>query len=186
MKLFFKHPSKTHCERKVKAALKKVGLDCSNVLFGEADIRGDISLAQRNKLGKALKKSGIELLRDKKSFLIEKVKNSIAELARDPKMQAGRNFSGFLSKKLKHNYTYLANIFSASEGTTIEQYYISLKIGRVKELLLDDDQNISAIAERMGYSSTAHLSNQFRKSAGLSPTSFRKINAARPSSLHRI
>jgi hypothetical protein len=178
MKLFFKHEASLRCERVVMAELKKLGLHYSNVVFGlgEADIIEDVPSGKKDALRKALKKSGIELMAGKKSFLVEKIKNSMIGLARHPEKHPGANFSTYLSQMLGHNYGYLANLFSASQGLTIEHFYITHKIIRVKELLLHDDLSISQIALRMGYSSVAHLSNQFRKITGISPSSYKKIN----------
>jgi AraC-like DNA-binding protein len=134
----------------------------------------------------ALKKSGIELMDDKKAILIEKIKITIIELVHYSEELLKINFSDYLSQKLHYDYTYLANLFSESQGLTIEHFLIVHKIERVKELLVYDELNISEIAWKMGYSSVAHLSNQFRKITGLSPSFFKKLKDKKMKALEDI
>jgi len=163
------------CKMMVKVELEKLGLRYKTVELGEAEIEGDISQAQWDELNKALKKSGIELMEDKKSILIEKIKNIIIELVHYSEEPLEVNFSEHLSAKLNHDYTYLANLFSETQGVTIEHFHIMHKIERIKELLVYDELNITEIAWKMHYSSVAHLSNQFKKMTGLTPSFFKKI-----------
>jgi len=163
------------CKMMVKVELEKLGLRYKTVELGEAEIEGDISQAQWDELNKALKKSGIELMEDKKSILIEKIKNIIIELVHYSEEPLEVNFSEHLSTKLNHDYTYLANLFSETQGVTIEHFHIMHKIERIKELLVYDELNITEIAWKMHYSSVAHLSNQFKKMTGLTPSFFKKI-----------
>jgi len=165
------------CKMLVKSELEKLGLHYKTVELGEAEIIENISSAKWNELNIALKKTGIELLDDKKAILIEKIKIVIIELVHYSEELLKVNFSDYLSQKLLYDYTYLANQFSESQG---------IKIERVKELLVYDELNISEIAWKMGYSSVPHLSNQFRKITGLSPSSFRKIKDKKMNMLEDI
>ncbi len=124
---------------------------------------------------KPLEKSGLELLNDNKSILVEKIKTKIIELVHYTDEQIKVNLSSFLSENLNHNYTYLANLFSETQGTTIEQFYLAHKIEKVKELLVYDELNLTEIAWKLHYSSVAHLSNQFKKMTGLTPTQFKNL-----------
>jgi AraC-like DNA-binding protein len=146
-----------------KSRVGKTGLHYKTVELGEADIEENISLAQRNQLNNALKKSGIELMDDKKSILIGQIKNVIVELIHYTDEHPEINFSDYLSQKLNHDYTYLANLFSETQGITIEHFHIMHKIERVKELLIYVELSVTEIAWKMGYSSVSHLSNQFKK-----------------------
>ncbi len=179
MKLYIKYMVSIRCKMLVKAELEKLGLHYRRVELGEADIEENITTEKWNELNTALKKSGIELMDDKKSILIEKIKNVIIEQIHYSEEPLEINFSDFLSQKLHHDYTYLANLFSESQGTTIEHFLIVHKIERVKELLVYDELNITEIAWKMGYSSIAHLSNQFKKITGLTPSFFKKIREKR-------
>jgi AraC-like DNA-binding protein len=170
----------------VKAELEKLGLHYRTVELGEAEIKDSISEEQRDQLDKALKKSGLELMDDKKSMLIEKIKNVIVELVHYSEEQPKINLSDFLSEKLNHDYTYLANLFSEVEGTTIEQFYIAHKIELVKELLVYDDLNLTEIAYKLHYSSVAHLSNQFKKITGLTPSHFKQLRHKRRIMLENV
>jgi len=163
------------CKMLVKAELEKLGLHYKTVELGEAVIEEDLSPEQWNELNLSLKKSGIELMEDKKSILIEKIKNIIVESVHYAEEPLEINFSEYLSQKLNHDYTYLANLFSETQGVTIEHFHIIHKIERIKELLVYDELNITEIAWKMHYSSVAHLSNQFKKMTGLTPSFFKKI-----------
>ena len=174
------------CKMLVKAELEKFGLHYKSVELGEAEIEENITTEQWHVLNNSLKKSGIELMEDKKSILIEKIKNIIVELVHYAEEPLEINFSEYLSMKLNHDYTYLANLFSETQGITIEHFHIQHKIERVKELLIYDELNITEIAWKMHYSSVAHLSNQFKKMTGLTPSFFKKIKNKKRSSLEDI
>jgi YesN/AraC family two-component response regulator len=163
------------CKMIVKAELERYGLYYRSVQLGEAEITENISSVKWGELNAALKKSGIELLEGKKNILIEKIKTVIIEQVHYSEGPLGINFSVFLSQKLNHDYTYLANVFSESQGITIEHFHMAHKIERVKELLVYDELNITEIAWKLGYSSIAHLSNQFKKMTGLKPSDFKKL-----------
>jgi YesN/AraC family two-component response regulator len=163
----------------VKAELEKLGLHYTTVELGEVDIMEKLSEEQHDLFKEGLLKSGLELLDDKKSVLIQKIKNVIIELIHYSEEPLAINFSDFLSKKLNHNYTYLANLFSEVQGTTIEKFIIAHKIERVKELLVYNELNLTEIAYLMHYSSVAHLSTQFKKVTGLTPSHFKGLRAKR-------
>ncbi|HMH33850.1 MAG TPA: AraC family transcriptional regulator [Puia sp.] len=186
MKLFLKYMVSIRCKMLVKAELDKLGLRYRMVELGEAEIEEDITPEQWTTLDRALRKSGIELMEDKKSILIEKIKTLIVELVHYDEDPLEINLSEYLSQKLHHDYTYLANLFSESQGITIEHYHIVHKIERVKELLVYDELNITEIAWKMNYSSVAHLSNQFKKMTGLTPSFFRKIKNKKRSTLEDL
>lgn len=158
-----------------KEALRKLGLHFVFVDLGEVEIMENLSEEQLEQLKAELNRSGLELMDDKRAVLIEKIKKTIIEMIHHTDVEAKINFSDFLSKKLGHNYTYLANIFSEVQGTTIEQFVILHKVERIKELILYGELNITEIAWKMNYSSVAHLSNQFKKMTGLTPSHFKQL-----------
>ena len=170
----------------VKSELEKLGLHYTIVDLGEAEVMEDISAEQLQRLDIGLRKTGLELMDDKKSILVEKIKTIIIELVHYRDEQIKINLSDFLSEKLKHNYTYLANLFSEVKGTTIEQFYLSHKIEKVKELLVYDELNLTQIAFKLHYSSVAHLSNQFKKMTGLTPSHFKHLKNKRRSVLGKV
>lgn len=174
------------CKIAVKEELKKLGLHFMVVDLGEVEIMENITSEQRLALKEALISSGLELMDDKKAILIEKIKNVIVEMVHHADEMIKTNFSDYLSMKLKHDYTYLANLFSEVQGTTIEQFIISHKIERIKELIIYGELNITEIAWKMNYSSVAHLSNQFKKVTGLSPTHFKHLKDKRRSPIEEI
>lgn len=174
------------CKSVVKEELKKLGLHFIVVDLGEVEIMENISLEQRDQLKSALLEQGLELMDDKRAVLIGKIKNVIVEMVHHSEEPIKMNFSVFLSEKLNHDYTYLSNLFSEVQGTTIEQFIISHKVERIKELIIYGELNISQIAWKMNYSSVAHLSNQFKKVTGLSPSHFKKLKDKRRSPIEEI
>jgi len=174
------------CKMAVKEELKKLGLHFIVVELGEVDIMENISQEQRNELKLGLVNSGLELMDDKRAVLIEKIKNAIIEMVHYSDEMIKVNFSDYLSEKLNHDYTYLANLFSEVQGTTIEHFIINHKIERIKELIIYDELNITEIAWKMNYSSVAHLSNQFKKVTGLSPSHFKQLKDKRRSQIEDI
>lgn len=163
------------CKLLVKAELEKLGLHYKTVELGEVELSNNISSKTWNELNIALKRSGIELMQNQKSILIEKIKNIIVELVHYAEEPLDINLSAYISQKLHHDYTYLANLFSETQGITIEHFYIVHRVERIKELLIYDELNISEIAWKMNYSSVGHLSVQFKKITGLTPSFFKKI-----------
>ncbi len=174
------------CQMVVKAELEKLGLHYVYVNIGEANIIGDVQPEQIKQLKTDLKKAGLILMDDKKSVLVEKIKNAIIELVHYSEDQIKVNLSDFLSEKLDYDYTYLANLFSEVKGITIEKFYLTHKIERVKELIVYDELNLSEIAWKMHYSSVAHLSNQFKKYTGLTPTHFKNLKNKRRETLEDV
>lgn len=167
------------CKMVVKEQLTNLGLHYTTLELGEVDVIEDITLEQREKFKTGLLQSGLELMDDKKSILIQRIKNIIVELVHYSEEPLVTNFSEYLSAKLNHDYTYLANLFSEVQGTTIEKFLIAHKIERVKELLVYDELNLTEIAYRMHYSSVSHLSAQFKKVTGLTPTHFKELRNKR-------
>lgn len=175
------------CKMMVKSELEKLGLHYINVDLGEAEIMEDVSAEQLAELNTALRKSGLELMDDKKSILIEKIKNVIVEYVHYSDLEPLTvNFSDHLAKKLDHDYTYLSNLFSEVQGTTIEHFVITHKIERVKELLVYDELNLTEIAYKLHYSGVAHLSTQFKKITGLTPSHFKQLKNKRRGNLENL
>lgn len=168
------------CKMVVKSELEKLGLHYKKVELGEVEVREIITPEQRIQLKAALLKSGLELMEDHKANLIDKLKNVIIEMIHYSDEPPRTNFSGYISKRLELDYTYLANLFSEVTGTTIEHYIIAHKIERVKELLIYDEFSLTEISYLLNYSSVAHLSSQFKKVTGLTPTYFKKLKYKRP------
>jgi AraC-like DNA-binding protein len=162
------------CKMLVKDELKKLNLHFI-VNMGEVEIMENITDEQHEQIRLALRESGLELMDDKKAMLIEKIKTIIIEMVHYTDELPKSNFSDYLSEKLNHDYTYLANLFSEYQGTTIEKFIIIHKIERVKELIIYNEVNLTEIAWMMHYSSVAHLSNQFKKITGLTPSHFKQL-----------
>jgi AraC-like DNA-binding protein len=179
LKIFVKNMVSNRCKLVVKEELRKLGLHFIVVDLGEVEIMEDLTAEQRDKLRDALQVSGLELMDDKRAVLIEKIKTVIIEMVHHSDEMIKVNFSDYLSEKLKHDYTYMANLFSEIQGMTIAQFIISHKIERIKELIIYDELNITEIAWKMNYSSVAHLSNQFKKVTGLSPSHFKQLKERR-------
>ena len=173
--LFIKHMVSNRCKMAVKEELKKLGLHYILVDLGEVKIKETISSEKRELLKLNLHQSGLELMDDKKAMLIEKIKTIIIQMVHHSDEIIKINFSDYLSEKMNHDYTYLSNLFSEAQGNTIEHYIISHKIERIKELIIYGEHNITEIAWKMGYSSVAHLSNQFKKVTGQSPSFFKQL-----------
>lgn len=174
------------CKMAVKEELKKLGLHFIVVELGEVEIMENLSAEQRDSLKRGLHTSGLELIDDKRSILIERIKKVIIEMVHHSEEVIKINFSHYLSEKLQYDYTYLANLFSEVQGTTIEQYIIAHKVERIKELIIYGELNITEIAWKMNYSSVAHLSNQFKKMTGLTPSHFKKLKDQRRQPLEEI
>ena len=174
------------CKMLIRAELERLGIQYSSVELGEVELPRSISPDQLKALDFALKKSGLELMDDKKSILIEKIRNVIVEMIHYNDEELKINFSDHLTEKLNYNYTYLANLFSEVQGFTIEHFIILNKIEKVKELLVYDELTLTEIAWKMHYSSVAHLSNQFKKVTGLSPSHFKKLKRKRRDTLEGL
>jgi AraC-like DNA-binding protein len=170
----------------VKEELQKLDLKYVVIDLGVVEVMEDITQNQRELLKANLLRSGLELLDDKRSILIEKIKNVITELIHYSDELPRVNYSDYISEKLGYDYTYLSNIFSEVKGTTIQQFIIINKIERVKELLLYNELNLTEIADKLHYSSVAHLSNQFKKITGLSPSFFKQLKQKRKGNLENL
>lgn len=167
------------CKLLVKAELKKLHVHYIMIDLGVVDVMEDLTTDQREQFRLALQKSGLELMDDKKAVLVEKIKTVIIDLIHHSDELLKVNFSDYLSEKLKYDYTYLSNLFSEVQGITIEKFSIAHKIERVKELIVYNEMTITEIAWKLNYSSVAHLSNQFKKITGLSPSQFKKLKGER-------
>ena len=186
MKIYIKYMVSIRCKMVVKAELDKLGLTYGVIDLGEVDVRGQISEGARDALRRALLKSGLELMDDRKAMLIEKIKNVIVEMVHYTDELPRTKNSVYISEKLNHDYTYLANLFSEATGVTIEHFIIAHKIERVKELLLYDELTLTQISYLLNYSSVAHLSNQFKKITGLTPTFFKHLKHKRRTVLEKV
>ena len=174
------------CKMMVKEELLKLGLHYIIVDLGVVEILEYISLKQRAELKKNLIRSGLELLDDKKSILIEKIKSVIIEMIHYSDELPKMNYSEYISEKLGHDYTYLANMFSEVKGITIQQFIIIHKIEKVKEMLIYDELSLTEVSYKLHYSSVAHLSNQFKKITGLTPTFYKQLKNKRKQNLEDI
>ena len=186
MKIYIKNMVCIRCKMVVKSELEKLGLHYTTVELGEAETLEPISEDQMQRLDIGLRKTGLELMDDKKSILVEKIKTIIIEMVHYEEDPIKVNLSDFLSEKLNHPYSFLANLFSEVKGTTIEQFYLSHKIEKVKELLVYDELNLTEIAYKLHYSSVAHLSNQFKKMTGLTPSHFKNLRVKRRITLENL
>ena len=175
MKLYIKNMVCSRCKMVVKSELEKLGLQLLAVDLGEVETVEPITAQQKSDIAEHLKSFGFELIDDKKSRVIDKIKTLIIELVHQQNAQLNINLSDYLSNKLTQDYSSLSNLFSEVEDTTIEKYFIHQKIEKVKELLLYDELTLSEIAFQMNYSSVAYLSNQFKKVTGFSPSHYKQL-----------
>ncbi|ERM81657.1 hypothetical protein P872_19750 [Rhodonellum psychrophilum GCM71 = DSM 17998] len=165
----------TRCKLAVKQELRNLGLHFMVVELGEVEIMETLTKEQHEKLKVGLLQSGLELMDDKRAVLIERIINEIIKTIHHSEEPLKTNYSDYLSEKLKYDYNYLSNVFSEVKGITIQQFIISHKIERIKELIIYGELNMTEIAYKMNYSSVAHLSNQFKKMTGLSPSHFKNL-----------
>ncbi|PZR37722.1 MAG: AraC family transcriptional regulator [Azospira oryzae] len=186
MKLYIKYMVSIRCKMIVKDQLEKNGIPYKEVNLGEVVLTNPISETQKNLLKTALLSFGLEVMDDKKAMLIEKIKNAIVEMVHYNEELPKVNFSTYLSEKLNYDYTYLSNLFSETEGSTIEHYILLHKIERVKELIIYGELNLTEIAFKLHYSSVAHLSNQFKKITGLTPSFFKSLKNKKRTMLENV
>jgi AraC-like DNA-binding protein len=186
MKLYIKYMVSIRCKMLVKEELKKLGLHFVTVDLGTVEVMEALPADVREQLKAALLKSGLELMDDKRAILIEKIQNVIIEMVHYMDELPKTNFSNYLTAKLDYDYTYMANLFSETKGITIEHFIILHKIERVKELIIYDELNLSEIAWKLHYSSVAHLSHQFKKITGLTPTFFKALKHKKRSTLENV
>nr|BFF40245.1 hypothetical protein BACY1_20500 [Tenacibaculum mesophilum] len=175
MMLTIKNMVCNRCILVIQNELDKLGLGVKSIKLGEVILAKELTSDEKEHLDKVLIDLGFEIIDDKKSLIIEKIKNLIINLVHYQDSETKVNLSELLSNELHHDYNYLSNLFSEVEGTTIEKYFIAQKIEKVKELLVYDELSLSEIAFRLHYSSVAYLSNQFKKVTGLTPSHFKKI-----------
>ena len=174
------------CKMVVSSELDKLGVRYSNLQLGQVELLDNFTEEQFQTLDTALRATGLELIVDKRAKLIELIKNAVTEYVHFSDGETKVNFSAYLSKHLDYDYTYLSNLFSEVHGTTIEQYLIHQKIERVKELLVYNELTLSEIAWKLNYSSVQHLSNQFKKVTGLTPTFFKKLSEKRRNEINNM
>lgn len=164
------------CIKVVSGELSKLGFSIASIELGKVDLEEQLSESDKQKIIQMLLDNGFELIDDKKSRLVDQIKTAIINLIHYQKEKAAHiNLSDFLSEEVGYDYSYLSNLFSSVEGLTIEKYIILQRIEKVKELLIYDELTLSEIAYRTGYSSVQHLSNQFKKTTGMSPSVFKKM-----------
>ena len=174
------------CKVVVKEALEELGITTVKVELGEIETNVDVTDDQKKKLGTKIKKVGLELLEKKQGVLIEKIRKVIIDYVYKSDDKPNLKFSVLLGNKLNFSYAYLANFFSEVEAITIEQYMINLKIERIKELIILEEHTFSEIADKLHYSSVAHLSNQFKKNTGLTPSHFKALKEKRRITIQNI
>ena len=179
MKLYIKNMVCSRCKMVVKSVLESIGINPVSVELGEVELKNDIPENQKDELLKKLRAIGFDLIDDKKSKTIDKIKTLIIDLVQNKNNDLKTNLSDFLAHQINQDYNTLSNLFSEVENTTIEKYFINQKIEKVKELIIYDELSLSEIAYSLNYSSVSHLSNQFKKVTGFSPTHFKNIKSIR-------
>jgi AraC family transcriptional regulator len=186
MVLYVKNMVCGRCVKSVIGILNALGISYHSVLLGEVHLADEISAEQREQLRSALADEGFELIDDKKTRVIEQIKRLVIRRVNSELDEATDNLSDYLSAELHLDYPYLSTLFSSVEGTTIEKYFIAQKIEKAKELLVYGELSLSEIAYRLGYSSVQHLSNQFKKVTGLTPSHFKQVGAAKRKPLDQV
>jgi AraC-like DNA-binding protein len=186
LKLFVKYMISNRCKLAVKEELKKLGLHFVVVDLGEVEIMEDMTPEQHKQLQLGLISAGLELMDDKRAVLIERIINVITEMIHHAEEVPKVNYSDYISEKLNYDYTYLSNLFSEVKGITIQQFIIIHKIEKVKEYLLYDELSLTEISYKMHYSSVAHLSNQFKKITGITPSNYKLLRDKRRRSIEEI
>ncbi|WP_082671933.1 helix-turn-helix domain-containing protein [Chryseobacterium sp. JAH] len=186
MRIYIKYMVSLRCKMMVKEEIEKLGFSHALVQLGTVDILEVISDEKLDILRQRLLHLGLELLDDKKSILIEKIRNAITEMVHTADEQPKENYSEYLSEKLEYDYTYLSNVFSEVNGYTIQHFIILNKIEKVKELLLYNELNLTEIAYKLNYSSVGHLSYQFKKITGLAPSFYKQLKLKRKMNLEDL
>ncbi len=186
MDIYIKSMVCNRCIMVVSEIFQEAGISNARVQMGKVSVSEKISDDKLGNIEKRLNRVGFELINDSKSRLIEHIKNIIIDIVYNHQAEVRMNYSDFLADKLNHDYNYLSTLFSSIEGTTIEKYVINLKTERVKELLVYDEKTLSEIAFEMGYSSVAHLSGQFRKVTGFTPSYFKKLAEQKRKSIDKV
>lgn len=186
MKIYVKNMACESCVMFVKDTLDELDISLVRVELGEIETKEDVSDHEKMKLNSKIKKAGMELLEKKQGVLIEKIKHVMIDYVSNTDEKPKINFSVLLSQELNHSYTYLSNIFSEVEVTTIEQYIIALKIERIKELIIFDEDTFSEISYKLNYSSPAHMSSQFKKVTGLTLSHFKALKEKRRTTIQKM
>ena len=186
MTIYIKNMACLHCQRVVKSELEKLGLNRMVINPGEVMISEEISPFKKEQLNMALRRSGFELMDPGLISLVKKIRSIIDEMVHYSADQFKKDFPGYLNKKLKYDYEYLADLFSEVYNTTIEKYFIIAKIERVKELLVYYKLNLTEVSYQLNYNSIAQLSNQFKEVTGISPTNFQKIKYIRQTAQQNV
>ncbi len=186
MQLYIKNMVCNRCVKSVDNILNELKIEHGPVLLGEVPLKKELTGTQKEQLQQRLEQEGFEMIDNRKTRIIEKIKRLVIERIGQDLDDAKDNLSTFLSAELHLDYPYLSSLFSSIEGMTIEKYYIAQKIEKAKELLVYDELSLSEIAYRLGYSSVQHLSNQFKKVTGLTPSHFKQLGAQRRKPLDRI
>jgi AraC-like DNA-binding protein len=186
VKLYIKYMLSNRCKLVVKEELKKLGLHYIVVELGEIEVMEQLTAPQLELLRTGLREAGFELMDDKRSVLIEKIKSTIIQLVHHSEESLKMNFSEFLSEKLNHDYTYLSNLFTEVQGSTITQFIILHKVERIKEFIIYGELNLTEISYKLHYSSVAHLSNQFKKITGLTPSQFKNLKEKKRTPIDEI
>ncbi len=179
MKLYVRNMACLSCKVVVQESLEEMEKQCIKVELGEVETKEDLTDVEKKKLNDRIRKVGLELLENKQGAIIEKIRKVVVDYVYHTEEKLIVNFSDYLSKKLNYSYTYLANLFSEVEASTIEQYVIAMKIERIKELIMFEDVTLTEISYKLHYSSVAHLSTQFKKVTGLTPTHFKQLKKKR-------
>lgn len=186
MKLYLKSMVCNRCKMVVQSELEKLGYRVNSVELGEVDVVGEMSDHQKSAVEQHLQTFGFELIDDRKSRTIEKIKSLIIDLVHHHDSWLQTNLSDYLSQQLSQEYSVLSTLFSEVEGKTIEKFFISQKIEKVKELIIYDELSLSEIADRLHYSSVAHLSNQFKKVTGFTPSYFKGLKSKKRIQLDKL
>ncbi|ASB49755.1 helix-turn-helix domain-containing protein [Alkalitalea saponilacus] len=186
MKLYIKNMVCNRCILVIENLFKEAGFHVIKTELGEVEIKEELNPEQINLIESNLKPIGFKLIEEKKAQIIEKIKTSIIKLIHHSEEGIKINLSSYLSNQVNYDYNYISNLFSETEGKSIEKYYITQKIEKAKELLVYDELSLSQIADKLNYSSVAHLSSQFKKITGLTPTHFRKIKEKKRNSLDNL
>lgn len=186
MKLYIKNMVCDRCKMVVKNQIENLGYSLVKVELGEIELNQEITDIQKKDIKLNLEKFGFELIDDKKSRVIEKIKALLIDLIQNKNADLNQNLSSYIADNLNHDYSKLSNLFSEVEGISIEKYYINLKVEKAKELIMYDELSLSEIADLLNYSSVAHLSNQFKKITGFTPTHFKQIKEVKRVQIDKI
>lgn len=185
-KIYIKNMVSLRCKMRVIEELNLQNLKYGLIELGIIEIINEISDSQLTILKENLSKSGLEIIDDKKSILIEKIKNTIIEMVHYTHDLPKEKYSHYLSHKIGYDYTYISNVFSEINGVTIQQFIINHKVEKIKELMMYNEYSLTEISHRMHYSSVAHLSNQFKKITGLSPSFYKQMKQKRTCNLENL